>query len=851
MSVGTIDCSAEFVTNGTVNSFPFYFKFLDGKDLVVIYISPEGVSSKLLMGMHYTLIGAGNNDGASIQTREILAGPGQLIVFRDRQVYQQAMSGKRGASLSKANAGVFDRLILLVRKAYALFSQVLTRPFGRDCFDAQNRRIASVKDPVDPQDAATKHFVDRLIAERGVSAEDLTDTADNIIYVGPNDEVAKVQHLSGSQGSLLLGHNAETVADVLKRVGENNCFALGGVVQNTRDYSLNGDNVLPELAVFSKVNFDASGYHASGSLGNMTTTASPAGSDFSLYMVTVVLQTEVAGCLNIKFDGAPIMSDQPSGYLFSTAPIKTAGVENNRDIDPNTYSFIYATSGTAFTTVSIESDTSWGGQVYSLSLVPVAETMFALAGAGTENGPKNPIGFKACAYGRNDIAFGDRYTLASLKYDGLPQTPAHNLAIGAKALATNQFGDQNTAIGTYALEFNETSNNIALGYSAAKLNTKGRELTAIGYKSLTNNTTGSANTATGFWSLGLNTTGTDNCAFGWYSLRNLLLGNFNTAHGSNAGMMALSGSGNTYVGAYAGYGNGAAYATYANTTAVGRESLAAGDNAIAIGFQARSGSLSLSSPFSVAIGSSSSAAGATPCVAVGASSAASGDRTVAIGESAVASGPKSVAIGAHSAASAQYVTSVGTQAGAGSTGINNTFLGALAGFSPNAFNGCTLLGSSTAATGDNQVQLGAFGTVPYAFAALQIRADERDATDVKPLKKSYEFIRAHKGMAIQYRYDLRAQYTSGKPDGSKAGKSLHAGFPAQKVSALAKKIGITFTGVSHHADTGGLDVWSMGYEQYVPHLVEAQAIAIEMLEAQALEIERLWARIKVLEGQKE
>ena len=279
--------------------------------------------------------------------------------------------------------------------------------------------------------------------------------------------------------------------------------------------------------------------------------------------------------------------------------------------------------------------------------------------------------------------------------------------------------------------------------------------------------------------------------------------------------------------------------------------MAAGDNAIAIGFQARSGSLSLSSPFSVAIGSSSSAAGATPCVAVGASSAASGDRTVAIGESAVASGPKSVAIGAHSAASAQYVTSVGTQAGAGSTGINNTFLGALAGFSPNAFNGCTLLGSSTAATGDNQVQLGAFGTVPYAFAALQIRADERDATDVKPLKKSYEFIRAHKGMAIQYRYDLRAQYTSGKPDGSKAGKSLHAGFPAQKVSALAKKIGITFTGVSHHADTGGLDVWSMGYEQYVPHLVEAQAIAIEMLEAQALEIERLWARIKVLEGQKD
>ena len=310
--------------------------------------------------------------------------------------------------MHKTHTGLLGRLARLVQQGFALFRLPLTRPFGRDYYEAQNRRITSVKDPVDPQDVATKHSVEKLIAERVASAEDLADTADNIIYVGPNEEIAKVQHLSGSQGSLLLGHNSETVADVLKRVGENSYFAMGGVVQNTRDYSLNGDNVLPELTVFTKVNFDASGYHASGSLGSMTTTASPAGSDFSLYMVTVVLQTEVAGCLNIKFDGAPIMSDQPSGYLFSTAPIKTEGVENNRAIDANTYNFIYATSGTAFTTVSIESDALWGGRVYSLSLVPVAETMFALAGAGTENGPKNPIGFKACAYGRNDIAFGDR-----------------------------------------------------------------------------------------------------------------------------------------------------------------------------------------------------------------------------------------------------------------------------------------------------------------------------------------------------------------------------------------------------------------------------------------------------------
>lgn len=847
MTVSTINSVAEFVTNGVVRNFPFYFKFLDNKDLVVAYISPEGVSSDLVMGTHYTVSGASNDRGGSITTIAALAGPGQLIVSRDMEAYQQTSLRNQGKFLAETHEDVFDRLTMLVQQGFSIFKRALTRPFGRDYFYAENRRIASVKDPVAPQDAATKKSVERLIADLVASGQGPINTAANILYVGPNGEIVKVQDLSGANGSQLLGHNSETAADALNRVGEKNASANGGVIQNTRDYSLNGANMLPGLSGFSKVDFDALGNHASGTVGTMTATASPAGADFSLYLATIVIQTNVAGRLNIKLDGASIISDQPLGYPFSTAPIKTVGVENNRDIDVNTYSFMYATSGSTFTTVSIESDVSWSGRVYSLSLVPVTETMFAQAGAGTDNGPKNPVGLKTGAFGRNDMAIGDRYTQACFKFDGLPKTPAHNLAIGAKALATNQHGDQNVACGPYALQYNETSNNVALGYSAAKINTKGRELTAIGYKSLTNNTTGSANTATGFWSLGQNTTGTDNSAFGWYSLRNLLLGSFNTAQGANSGMMALSGSGNTYLGAYAGYGNGVGYATYANTTAVGRESMAAGDNAVAIGFQARSGSLTISSSFSVAIGSSSSATGATPCVAIGASSIASNDRAVAVGHSSTASGPQSVAIGGLAGAKAQYVTSIGAQAGAGSTGTNNSFLGALAGSAPSTFSGCTLLGASTTVTGDNQVQLGAFGTVPYAFAALQIRSDERDKTDVKPLEKSYEFIRAHKGMAIQYRYDLRAQYESGKPDGSKAGTSVHAGFAAQRVSALAKKVGITFTGVSHHADTGGLDVWSMGYEQYVPHLVEALAITIDKVEAQALMIERLAERIKVLE----
>ena len=175
MTVSTINSVAEFVTNGATKTFPFYFKFLDSRDLVVTYIDPEDVSTVLVMGTQYTVSGAGNDKGGSVTTTAVLRGPGKLIVSRDMEAYQKTSLRNQGKFLAETHEDVFDRLTMLVQQGFAIFKRALTRPFGRDYFYAEGRRITDVANPKDAQDAATKGYTDTLIADVASSAISYTD----------------------------------------------------------------------------------------------------------------------------------------------------------------------------------------------------------------------------------------------------------------------------------------------------------------------------------------------------------------------------------------------------------------------------------------------------------------------------------------------------------------------------------------------------------------------------------------------------------------------------------------------------------------------------------------------------
>jgi hypothetical protein len=122
------------------------------------------------------------------------------------------------------------------------------------------------------------------------------------------------------------------------------------------------------------------------------------------------------------------------------------------------------------------------------------------------------------------------------------QTGYFNSAVGDLALGQrNIHGSNNTAVGAYALRFNDADNNTATGFSALTSNTTGTRNTAIGVQTLQLNTEGEFNTASGAQALGSNTTGSRNTAIGQNALGFNTTGNYNIAVGDGAGY-AVKGS---------------------------------------------------------------------------------------------------------------------------------------------------------------------------------------------------------------------------------------------------------------------------------------------------------------------
>ena len=143
-----------------------------------------------------------------------------------------------------------------------------------------------------------------------------------------------------------------------------------------------------------------------------------------------------------------------------------------------------------------------------------------------------------------------------------------NTFLGTSAGANNTTGNNNTAVGFFALNFNTTGyNNTANGFYALVDNATGSSNTANGVQALSSNTTGNFNTATGSAALVLNDAGTANTANGAYALYSNEIGNYNTATGQGS-LFSNTGSNNTASGSNA---------LFYNTT--GGSNIALGDSA--------------------------------------------------------------------------------------------------------------------------------------------------------------------------------------------------------------------------------------------------------------------------------
>jgi Chaperone of endosialidase len=85
-------------------------------------------------------------------------------------------------------------------------------------------------------------------------------------------------------------------------------------------------------------------------------------------------------------------------------------------------------------------------------------------------------------------------------------------------------------------------------------------------------------------------------------------------------------------------------------------------------------------------------------------------------------------------------------------------------------------------------------------------------------------------------------------DGSKARSRAHQMLIAQEVESVCKAQGVDFGGLQHHERNGGDDVYSLGYEEFIPPLIKAVQELNALATAQQKLIERFAARLEKLEG---
>lgn len=159
--------------------------------------------------------------------------------------------------------------------------------------------------------------------------------------------------------------------------------------------------------------------------------------------------------------------------------------------------------------------------------------------------------------------------------------------------------------------------------------------------------------------------------------------------------------------------------------------------------------------------------------------------------------------------------------------------------------GCVGIGNNSRVSGDNQIQLGGTGQSVYAYGAVQDRSDARDKIVEGGITD--EHIAFFNDVEFKrYRLDYRDDYievdddgntVTHEKDGSRAGKREHLGVVAQQVEQAMQAHNVDFAGLQHHAVNGGNDVYTVGYQEFIP-------ILGEIVQRQQKQIDELAALIK-------
>ncbi|MEN4407206.1 hypothetical protein ACM7TY_06745, partial [Enterobacter hormaechei] len=161
MTVSTVVDHNDYTGNGVTTSFPYTFRIFKKTDLAVSVVDLNENITVLVLDTDYTVTNAGGYNGGSVVLTTPLANGWQISIARELEPTQETDLRNQGKFFAEVHEDAFDKLTMLIQQAYSVFRLALRKPSSiANWYDALNNYIRNLRDPRDPQDAATKNYVD-------------------------------------------------------------------------------------------------------------------------------------------------------------------------------------------------------------------------------------------------------------------------------------------------------------------------------------------------------------------------------------------------------------------------------------------------------------------------------------------------------------------------------------------------------------------------------------------------------------------------------------------------------------------------------------------------------------------
>lgn len=161
MTVSTVVDHNDYTGNGVTTSFPYTFRIFKKTDLTVSVIDLSENITVLGLDTDYTVTNAGGYNGGSVVLTTPLSNGWQISIARELEPTQETDLRNQGKFFAEVHEDAFDKLTMLIQQVGSMFRLALRKPTSiANWYDALNNYIRNLKDPRDPQDAATKNYVD-------------------------------------------------------------------------------------------------------------------------------------------------------------------------------------------------------------------------------------------------------------------------------------------------------------------------------------------------------------------------------------------------------------------------------------------------------------------------------------------------------------------------------------------------------------------------------------------------------------------------------------------------------------------------------------------------------------------